>query len=214
MKQVLTKIARSPSTMGRLCFDRWYVPWMLRWLGVEIGPRCRFTGRPLITLVPGATIIFAEGVHLFSRPDSNPAGLPHPTILAALTPESTIIIGEKTGVSGASIVARTGITVGRNVLIGAGACLWDTDFHPVGVYERQAHPTNGAQCAPIVIQDDVFIGARALILKGVTVGWGAVIGAGAVVTKDVGPCQIVAGSPARIVGSAFPMMEQTRAGRV
>jgi acetyltransferase-like isoleucine patch superfamily enzyme len=177
-------------------------------VGLDIGARCLFAGQPLVTLADGAAIVLREGVHIFSRSDSNPAGIAHPTILAALTPESTIIIGEKTGISGASIVARSGITIGRNVMIGAGACLWDTDFHPVGVYERQVHPTNGAQCAPILIEDDVFIGARALILKGVTIRWGAVVGAGAVVTKDVGPCQIVAGNPARIVGSALSTVER------
>ena len=141
---------------------------------------------------------------VYSRASSNPAGLPHPTILAALVPGSVIRIGENTGISGAAIAARCGITIGRNVLIGAGACIWDTDFHPIDPYERRTHPTHKASCAPVFIQDDVFIGARAMILKGVTIGWGAVIGAGAVVTKDVGACQIAAGNPARIVGSVLP----------
>lgn len=53
--------------------------------------------------------------------------------------------------------------------------------------------------APVIIGDDVFIGARAIILKGVTIGDGAVIGAGSVVTKSIPPRVIAAGNPARII---------------
>src|SRR2546430_787517 len=86
---------------------------------------------------------------------------------------------------GASIVARAAVTIGARVLIGAGACVWDTDFHPVEPEQRRVHATRGAASAPVQIGDDVFVGARALILKGVSIGSGAVVGAGAVVTKPV-----------------------------
>lgn len=86
-------------------------------------------------------------------------------------------------------------------MIGAGACIWDTDFHPLDPHQRREHQTRDACSAPVCIEDDVFIGARALILKGVRIGWGAVIGAGAVVTKNVEACQIAAGNPAKIVGA-------------
>jgi acetyltransferase-like isoleucine patch superfamily enzyme len=167
-----------------------------------MGTGCSFAGLPVITRAPGADITLGNRVRILSRFDSNPAGLPHPTILAALTDESAIVIGEETGISGASIVARSTITIGRHVLIGAGACIWDTDFHPLAPDQRQQHPTRHALTAPILIDHDAFIGARAMVLKGVTIGWGAVVGAGAVVTKDVAPCDIVAGNPARVVGSA------------
>jgi acetyltransferase-like isoleucine patch superfamily enzyme len=138
---------------------------------------------------------------LLSRFDSNPGGLPFPTMLAALEPESCITIGDDTGISGASIIARRSVTIGSRVLIGAGACIWDSDFHPLDPMRRREHPTRDAACAPVTIEDDVFIGARALVLKGVKVGSSAVIGAGAVVTKDVRSGEIVAGNPARVVGS-------------
>jgi len=169
-----------------------------------------FVGQPVVSLMTGARISLGKDVRLFSRFDSNPAGLPHPTILSALTPESIISIGEHTAVSGASIAARVKVTIGQHVLIGAGACIWDTDFHSVDPYQRHRHPTHGAGCAPVMIHDDVFIGARAMILKGVTVGWGAVIGAGAVVTKDVGACQVVAGNPAVVVGMSLKNHEPVR----
>jgi acetyltransferase-like isoleucine patch superfamily enzyme len=187
--------------MACLAMDRVMTPLWLRCLGIQMGEGCSFVGRPIISRAPGARIALGNAVKIFSRFDSNPAGLPHPTILAALAEDSAILIGEQTGISGASIVARSAVTIGKRVLIGAGACIWDTDFHPVDPNQRQEHPTREARSAPVWIDQDVFIGARAIILKGVTIGRGAVIGAGAVVTRDVAPCQVVAGNPATAVGT-------------
>jgi len=82
-------------------------------------------------------------------------------------------------------VAASSIVIGDRVLIGGGAGIWDTDFHPLDYEQRMMHPTLGTRSKPIVIEDDVFIGARAIILKGVKIGKAAVIGAGAVVRNDV-----------------------------
>ena len=79
----------------------------------------------------------------------------------------------------------------------------DNDFHPLDPTQRRLHPTAGAACSPVHIGSDVFIGARALVLKGVSIGDGAVVGAGAVVVKSVPPGAIVGGNPARVIGSVF-----------
>ena len=55
------------------------------------------------------------------------------------------------------------------------------------------------KCAPVVIGDDVFVGAKCIILKGVTIGKGAIIGAGSVVTKNIPARQIWAGNPAKFI---------------
>ena len=156
-------------------------------------------------LKPGATIRLGNHVALFSRVTSNPRGIAFPNILATLTTTSRIEIGDHSGISGASIVACDSITIGQWVLIGPGACIWDQDGHPPGIEERRVRPIPDLRCAPIVIEDDVFIGARAIILKGVTIGRGAIVGAGAVVTKDVAPGDIVVGNPARVIGSVFEL---------
>jgi acetyltransferase-like isoleucine patch superfamily enzyme len=169
-----------------------------------MGHGCRFVGLPIVKLTQGSRIKLGDRILVNSRNDSNPAGLPHPTILAALPPHGSIEIGNSTGISGASITARCAINIGQSVLIGAGACIWDTDFHPIDAAKRRAHPTRDADCAPIKIEDEVFIGARALILKGVNIGRGAVIGAGSVVSRDVEPGSVVVGNPARVVRSVKP----------
>jgi acetyltransferase-like isoleucine patch superfamily enzyme len=202
MRRLLIRVVRSPRTIVGLLVDRIVVPLWLRLLGVHVGNGCRFAGLPIVHLAPGARIVLGTGVVINSRRDSNPGGVAHPTVLAALEPHSSIVIGDGTGISAASIVARGEITIGCRVLIGIGACVWDSDFHPLDAEQRRRHATNGAAGAPVRIEDEVFIGGRSLILKGVTIGSGAVVGAGAVVRNDVGAGAIVAGNPARVVGMA------------
>ena len=108
-------------------------------------------------------------------------------------------IGPGTNVNGLG----TRILVAESVTIGAGCTFsWDVqvldnDFHAITLDGVQQPST-----APIVIGDRVWVGTRAIILKGVTIGDGAVIAAGAIVTKDVPPNAVVAGIPAKVVGSA------------
>ena len=100
--------------------------------------------------------------------------------------------GEKVFINqGCSFLDLGGITVGDRVLIGPGVTL-STAGHPVGVEDRFAFITH----APIVIEDDVWIGAAATITPGVTIGHGSVVGAGAVVAQDVPPLCVVTGTSA------------------
>lgn len=89
------------------------------------------------------------------------------------------------------------ITVGDNVLIAAGAQLITRKhgFADINVPMAQ----QGYNNTPIVIEDDVWIGFQAIILPGVTIGRGSIVGAGAVVTKDVAPYSVVGGVPARLI---------------
>ena len=82
-----------------------------------------------------------------------------------------------------------GITIGDRVMIGPRVTL-TTGGHPVEVAERYDFITH----APIVIEDDVWIGASATICPGVTIGSGSVVGAGAVIAKDVPPMSVVTSS--------------------
>ncbi len=101
--------------------------------------------------------------------------------------------------TGASLCAAERITIGDNVVIGANSSIMDTDFHPLNPQTRKERPQD-AKTAPVVVEDDVFIGMNALILKGVTLGKGCVIGAGSVVTRSIPSMVIAAGNPARVIG--------------
>lgn len=135
---------------------------------------------------------------------SNSIGLIQPCVFNIEAEGSQIIIGNNVGISGSTICAAKSVTIGDNVLIGSGCLITDTDAHPIDWLDRREGRSEKKGIAPVVIGNDVFIGARSIILKGVTIGDRAVIGAGSVVSKDVPDDCIVAGNPARIVKSLEP----------
>jgi len=116
-----------------------------------------------------------------------------------MEPGARIEIGDDVGMSGASVCSAMSVTIGNRVMLGADAVVTDTDFHPVHAVPRR-YVNTGVQVAAVVIEDDVFVGMRAMVLKGSRIGKGSVVAAGAVVTTDVPPFSIVAGQPARVVG--------------
>lgn len=111
--------------------------------------------------------------------------------------DGKIIIGDNTGISHAVLVSRTSIVLGKNVLVGGGVQIFDNDFHPIDYRDR--NNDMNIKKSPVSIEDNVFIGANSIILKGVRIGEGAVIGAGSVVTRNVPANEVWAGNPARYV---------------
>ncbi len=167
--------------------------------GVKLGNGWHLSGRPRFRIHgKGARIIIGNRFTARSRSAGNAIGVFQPVILTAWGENASIEIGNNVGISGCSITACERVSIGNRVLVGAGAMIIDTDAHPLSPVDRDKGVDPVA--APIVIEDDVFIGARAIILKGVHVGKGAIIGAGSVVVKDVLPMTIVGGNPAKVIG--------------
>lgn len=175
-----------------------YLHLLLRANGVVWGRGCRWLGAPIVQAVRGSTIRVGDRVTLRSWPASNPLAPNHPVVLATRQPEAVITIGDDCGFTGATLVAAERIQIGQRVQVGANCTIADTDFHPITPAGRAQDFLAGAH-APILIEDDVFIGMQSLILKGVTIGRGSVVGAGSVVVKDVPAGVVVAGNPARVV---------------
>ena len=171
--------------------------WILR--GVEIGGGWRCYGLPIIQRHRLSHIRIGRRMNLRSTARSNPLGPNHPVIISTRRAGARLTIGDDFGMTGGSLVCDERIRIGDRVWVGANSVIADTDFHPLDPQRRLAAPL-AARTAPIQIGDDVFIGMNALILKGVSIGAGAVIGAGSVVRRDVPAGAIVAGNPAAVVG--------------
>lgn len=122
--------------------------------------------------------------------------------------ESVILIGDHVGMSSPCLWAKERISIGNFVNIGGDCILMDSDAHNLDwrirdslkmMTSKVSLDNHTAKCAPIVIEDHVLIGARSIILKGVTIGHGAVIGAGSVVVKNIPANCIAAGNPCKVI---------------
>lgn len=156
-------------------------------------------GLPIIKLSANSQIIFGTGITLHSDSNHTALGVSHPVILRTLVPGASISIGDETGMTGTTICSVRAVTIGKRCLIGADVVIADTDFHPIAMEGRRYKGFAEATSRPVEIEDDVFIGARAIILKGVKIGTGSVVGAGSIVTTDVPAGVVVAGNPAKFV---------------
>ena len=109
-----------------------------------------------------------------------------------------VTIGRRSWIGPFCLVYGNGdVSIGDNVLLAGHSSINTVSHH----FERCDIPINdqGIYCDPVRIEDDVWIGMNAVILQGITVGRGAIVGAGAVVTRDVPPWSIVTGVPARVI---------------
>jgi acetyltransferase-like isoleucine patch superfamily enzyme len=116
----------------------------------------------------------------------------------ATAPESIVEFEDGVEVNNGSVIKSEGpgIRIRREALIGSGVIIYDSDFHDLHPARRRG---GRPAMAPVEIGRNAFIGDRAIILKGVTIGADAVVGAGSVVTTDVPAGVVVAGNPARVV---------------
>lgn len=158
--------------------------WFLR-RADEVGTRVRLRGRPIIA--NHGRMIIGSRVQLVSTAAK----------LELVTMEGgTLEIGERTLVNyGGSIAAAGSVRIGARCLIGTHAIIMDNDFHRIEPERRYEWP----ESRPIVIEDDVWLGARVIVLGGVTIGRGSCIGAGSLVIHDIPPRSLAVGVPARVI---------------
>ncbi|UZD23867.1 acyltransferase [Algoriphagus halophytocola] len=123
------------------------------------------------------------------------ASLKHDVIIQG---SGSIFLGKKSFIGSFSVIgSNESIYIGDNVMVAQSVSIRDTD-HNFSDLETPMI-SQGIVTAPIIIEDDVWIGYGAVITKGVTIGKGAIVAANAVVTKDVPEYAIVGGVPAKII---------------
>ncbi|MRS03292.1 acyltransferase [bacterium] len=184
---MINSIARMSNSIWHTCCARLAASW---WK-VELGDHCTFSGRPRFRRHPGSRIAIGINCKFNSSPASNLIGVNRPCILSTLKPDAEIRIGTGCGFSGTVIGCAKKIIIGDNVRCGANTLITDTDWH-------SNDPRTGPD-APVIIENNVWLGVNVTVLKGVTIGEGTIVGAGSLVTRSLPPGVSAAGIPAKVL---------------
>ena len=179
---------------------RVFVPLYLKSTAINFKKNIKCYGFPIISKAEGSDISIGNNVVLCSVSKFTELGVYHPVILRTLSKGAILHISDDTGMSGVTICAAKKVILGKSVLLGANVTIMDTDFHNINP-ENRRHNNDQKQIEnkEVIIEDNVFIGANSIILKGAHIGKNSVIGAGSVVTGKIPENAIAAGNPAKVI---------------
>lgn len=197
LKQFLLKLFNLPTALRIKLYPR-INRMILKSHGVVFGKNLQIPGK-VSWLIRGARITIGDNFYLSSGNGVNPIA----SNLQAdvyVEPGATLTIGNNVGMSSTRLWIHESARIGNNVKIGGCVLITDTDAHPMDYMARRSS-NEGTKSAPVVIEDDVWIGAHCIILKGVTIGARSVIGAGSVVTKSIPADCVAAGNPCKVIKS-------------
>lgn len=176
----MSKLGHAWHTGSALVRARWYFRNAER-----LGGRVRVFGDPKV--VNNGTLRIGDNVRLCSEPVRTELGI---------DTGATMEIGSHTFINyGSSIGATLRVVIGSHCNIGSHVIIMDNDFHRLEPERRNERP----ESAPVILEDNVWLGVRAVVLRGVTIGAGSVIAAGSVVVKDVPPRCLAGGVPAKVI---------------
>lgn len=184
MKQVCNIPAMLINAVAILCHDAKMAK------GVHIHGILRLYGKGMVSI--------GRGTVINSRYRNNPIGGQKFTSFYTKK-GAQITIGDYCGISNSALYASQSIKIGNYVKIGGDVKIYDTDFHSLDAQTRRKKDDNDFKRREVIIEDDAFIGAGSIILKGVTIGEKAIVGAGSVVTKSIPKGEVWAGNPAKFI---------------
>ena len=210
---IIHTLTRKSLHLPRFLRKQFYVRWNRLIIRLSIGwenlgKRAEIYGHIYLDIHPRSKVKIGDGFIFTSGECINPLCRTQRGCIVTERAESVIEIGDHVGMSSPCLWAKERITIGNFVNIGGDCIIMDSDAHNLDwrirdsqkmVSPKVSLDNQTAKCAPIVIEDHVLIGARSIILKGVTIGHGAVIGAGSVVVKDVPANCIAAGNPCKVI---------------
>ena len=160
---------------------------------------CTFSGRTYLTFEKGCKVYFGNGFISRSGVD---AGIDCGNGSKIYVGENAMLkIGEFSGITNSIIQCHEKIIIGSYVNIGAGCMIMDSNFHSTNWQDRldRKKDVKNSRTAPVTIGNVVFIGARSIICKGVTIGDHSMIAAGSVVVKDIPANEMWGGNPAKFI---------------
>lgn len=187
------KLNRLHTAVGKIRFRVIAYLW-----GISAGCNCVFVGKAAVRTLRDGQIVLGSNCRFTALHCFNPIVSQTPTVLDTRH-GGRIVIGDNFKATSPFIGSAIEISIGNNVMVSGGVKIMDTNFHSIFPADR----LNGAVDefpAKVVIEDDVFIGVGATVLKGSHIGARSVIAAGSVVVGlQIPPDSIVAGNPAQVV---------------
>jgi acetyltransferase-like isoleucine patch superfamily enzyme len=174
---------------------------VLKLLDCPYGRNLNVCGKLFLRPTAKGSIKLGNNVTIVSRFLSNSVGITNPTFLECIE-GGRIEIGNNTGFTSTIMSSRRLIKIGNFVKIGGNVRIFDHDYHSTDYLYRRNYLTDSeyVKSQEVIIEDDVFIGANSIILKGVHIGARSIVAAGSVVTiKNIPSDSVVAGNPAKII---------------
>lgn len=160
-------------------------------IGIDGGKNAKFRGWCSIFKANDSRIVLGKNHVYNSSGYTNHIGLNHRCVMTTMQSGAEIVIGDGFGMSSSTITAFTSVRIGNDVRIGANCVIMDGDFH------LDDPRTNDPR--PVVIDDNVWLGANVVVMKGVHIGCNSVIGVNSVVTKDIPGNVVAGGNPCRVL---------------
>ncbi len=206
LKTTVRKFLRIYPEIRTRCYIR--INRLVFWLfGVKYGKNLIVCDRFYLSMHSGASLSIGDNFTFYSGDGLNPL-CRNIRGEIFIRKDAEITIGNNSGMSSACLWAKEKIIIGNNVKIGGDCIIMDTDAHNLdyrirncGLLDNNGFSVdiNSANSSPIFIEDDVLIGTRCIILKGVTIGARSIIAAGSVVVKSIPADCIAGGNPCKVI---------------
>lgn len=199
---ILTFLYKGTRKIKRLILAQIHTPYaktLLHLNNVDLKSGLKTNGIIKVFVTKTGKLIIGENCRINSGQNYNVSGGAQKNLFWV---EGTLEFGNNVKMSSSSFFCKHQITIGNNVTIGGNTLIMDTDSHSLNPQKRVTiNDRKEALKKPVLIKDNVFIGARTTILKGVIIGENSIIGACSVVTKNIPANEIWAGNPARFIKS-------------
>lgn len=181
------------STKCKIWYALWSIPMTIymRLNGIKTKGIVYSGGWLFASRAKGSVMSIGRNCRYMNWSLGNLIGINHRCILSTYSKRAKLIIGDRCSFSGVSIWCHDSITLGNDVRVGANCIIMDSDQH--------TDDPRAGKNKRIIIEDRVWLGGNVIVLKGVTIGENALIGAGSIVTKSIPANVIAAGNPCKVI---------------